>query len=184
MLDPYAPVAVKVQLPEGINVPPPKKGLATIDPQINAPALMGCLSSLIDSFDWEGSLSPGTPLRKTLVLEIDVPSFSGNTSVSASRRGESITECNPNKSCWQRQADTVFDVFNRESTLGRNGRLYNIINFGIHSVRAASESDTVLVLGPLLTRSWFLDRLCCFLMQFARRLMFPHALMQASSWGF
>jgi hypothetical protein len=95
MLDPYAPVAVKVNLPEGINVPPPSKGLAPVDPQTNPPALMGCLSSLVDGFDWEGTSSPETPLSRTLVVEIDVPSFSGNPSVSASNRGEGTKQRKP-----------------------------------------------------------------------------------------
>ena len=99
MLDPYAPVAVKVQLPDGINVPPPSKGLAPIDPQTNPPALMGCLSSLVDAFDWEGSSAPGTPLSKTLVVEVDVPSFLGNPSVPESNRGDSLPPTEP----WSRQ---------------------------------------------------------------------------------
>jgi len=95
MLDPYAPVAVKVSLPEGMNVPPPSKGLAPVDPQTNPPALMGCLSSLVDSFDWEATSPPATPLSKTLVVEIDVPSFLGNTSVSESNRGDALSEIHP-----------------------------------------------------------------------------------------
>lgn len=77
MLDPYAAVAARVQLPAGVNVPPPKKGLPSSDSQSNPPALMGCLSSLTaaSSFDWSPSSRPKTPLAETLVVELDVASL-------------------------------------------------------------------------------------------------------------
>lgn len=77
MLDPYAKIATKVQLPSGVNVPPPKKGLPSTDAQTNPPALMGCLSSVTDAsaFDWGQSSSPELPLAETLVLELDVASL-------------------------------------------------------------------------------------------------------------
>ncbi len=79
MLDPYAKIASKVQLPGGVNVPPPKKGLPSADSQANPPALMGCLSGIARApgFDWGQSSSPNTPLAETLVLEIDIASLSG-----------------------------------------------------------------------------------------------------------
>ena len=79
MLDPYAKVAVKVQLPSGVNVPPPKKGLDSADSQTNPPALMGCLSGVTDAsrFDWGQSSSPDLPLPNTVVLELDVASLPG-----------------------------------------------------------------------------------------------------------
>lgn len=80
MLDPYAPVVAKVQLPEGVNVPPPKKGLSSTDTRGNPPAYMGCLSSLSEAkFDWGKAKQPKTPLSETLVLELDIPSFPGNS---------------------------------------------------------------------------------------------------------
>lgn len=90
MLDPYAPVATAVLFPEGVNVPPPKKGLkAETTAGANPPALVGCLSFLVDSFDWEASERPNTPLEDTLVLEIDIPSFDGgpDSSIPADQQG-------------------------------------------------------------------------------------------------
>lgn len=80
MLDPYAKTAAKVQLPSGVNVPPPKKGLPAADSQANPPALMGCLSGITheSNFDWGQSSSPKRPLAETLVLEVDVASLPGN----------------------------------------------------------------------------------------------------------
>ena len=75
MLDPYAAVAAKIQLPDSMNVPPPRKGLAPTIGQSNPPALLGCLSALLDSFDWGGTRRPRTTLEDSLVLELDVPSF-------------------------------------------------------------------------------------------------------------
>ena len=77
MLDPYAKIAAKVQLPSGVNVPPPKKGLPSADSQTNPPALMGCLSGITNTsaFDWGQSSAPRTPLAETLVLELDVASL-------------------------------------------------------------------------------------------------------------
>ena len=89
MLDPYAPVATRVQLPNGVNVPPPKKGLPSSDAQTNPPALMGCLSSLSrENFDWGDSKSPKTPLAETLVLELDVPSLPSTS--NAEHKGQHL----------------------------------------------------------------------------------------------
>ena len=77
MLDPYAPIATKVLLPNGVNVPPPKKGLPQSSLQSNPPAMMGCLASLLESFDWGASKRPWTPPSQNLVLEVDVPSLPG-----------------------------------------------------------------------------------------------------------
>ena len=93
MLDPYAAVAAKVQLPDSMNVPPPRKGLAPTIGQSNPPALLGCLSALLDSFDWEGTRRPRTMLEDSLVLELDVPSFTSGPNadgeVSPEHRGAS-----------------------------------------------------------------------------------------------
>lgn len=74
MLDPYAPVATKVQLPDGVNVPPPNKGLA---PGSNPPALLGSLGFLLDEPPLHGE-RPGLCLEDVFVMELDVPSFHGS----------------------------------------------------------------------------------------------------------
>lgn len=79
MLDPYAPVATRVYLPNGVNVPPPKKELTSSDSTSNPPALMGCLTSLVPALESQRSQmkGPKTPLAETLVIELDVPSLPG-----------------------------------------------------------------------------------------------------------
>ena len=88
MLDPYAPVAVMMPLPEGVNVPPPNKGLPS-GPKDNPPALLGSLAYLLDDFDFEDSARPATPLEHSLVLEVDVASLQGgDSSLPAENRGK------------------------------------------------------------------------------------------------
>lgn len=77
MLDPYAPIATKVLLPNGVNVPPPKKGLPQSTSQSNPPAMMGCLASLQDTFDWGTSKRPRISPTENLTVELDVASLPG-----------------------------------------------------------------------------------------------------------
>lgn len=89
MLDPYAQIATRVQLPEGVNVPPPKKGSAANDAKGNPPAFMGCLASLSAAeFDWGKSRQPKTRLSQTLVLELDIASLPNSS--SCSHRGQQV----------------------------------------------------------------------------------------------
>ena len=78
MLDPYAHVAGKVYLPEGVNVPPPSKGIEKTEQNVNPPAYMGCLGALAVDYDWEETRPPRTPLEQTVVLELDVLRFSNS----------------------------------------------------------------------------------------------------------
>jgi hypothetical protein len=55
MFDPYAAALVPVQLQEGFNVVPPREGQNGAPRSDNPPALMGCLGSLLDDFDFGSS---------------------------------------------------------------------------------------------------------------------------------
>lgn len=52
MFDPYAATLASVQLAEGVNVVPPKKAAGLPS---NPPAMMGCLVSLVEEFDFGSS---------------------------------------------------------------------------------------------------------------------------------
>ncbi len=55
MFDPYATALAPVQLQEGYNVVPPREGQNGAPYTKNPPALMGCLSSLLQDFDFGSS---------------------------------------------------------------------------------------------------------------------------------
>ena len=55
MFDPYAAALFPVQLPEGYNVVPPREGQNGAPYTNNPPALTGCLSSLLEDFDFGSS---------------------------------------------------------------------------------------------------------------------------------
>ena len=75
MLDPRAPLAARVALPQGVHLTA-RTGKAASRPG-DAPALLGSLASLIDDFDFGSDHQrPRHSLQRTVVLEIDVPSFS------------------------------------------------------------------------------------------------------------
>lgn len=86
MLDPYAPLVASLQLPEGVHLVS-RAGKAASKPQ-NAPALLGSLAYLQESFDWGQDRAPKTPLVDSIILEVDVPSFSAeDASVPPDHRG-------------------------------------------------------------------------------------------------
>lgn len=87
MLDPYAQIATKVYLPEGVNVPPPSKGLPSSDPLSNPPAYLGSLSALTTEFNWHGIQPPQTPLESSVVVELDVSRFAQGDQVSPPNQG-------------------------------------------------------------------------------------------------
>lgn len=75
MLDPQAPLALPVPLPEGANLLA-RTGRRASRPE-QAPALLGSLACLLDAFDFgREHRRPRHPLQRTLALEVDVPSFS------------------------------------------------------------------------------------------------------------
>ena len=55
MFDPYAPAVAAVQLQEGYNVVPPREGQNGAAYKNNPPAMMGCLASLLEDFDFGSS---------------------------------------------------------------------------------------------------------------------------------
>ena len=62
MFDPYAPALVAVQLQEGYNVVPPREGQNGAPYTNNPPALTGCLSALLEDFDFGSSQRSATDL--------------------------------------------------------------------------------------------------------------------------
>ena len=86
MLDPYAPLVVSMALPEGVHLVS-RAGKAASKPQ-NAPALLGSLAYLQEAFEWGSDQLPKTPLQDSIILEVDVPTFSTeDPSVPADHRG-------------------------------------------------------------------------------------------------
>ncbi|CAL8460737.1 g268 [Coccomyxa elongata] len=76
MFDPYAATLASVQLAEGVNVVPPKKAAGLPS---NPPATMGCLVSLVEEFDFGSSKRPDISPETSLVLEVDVASFTSSS---------------------------------------------------------------------------------------------------------
>lgn len=75
MLDPHAPLATHVALPQGTHLAA-RTGRAAGRPG-DSPALMGSLAALLDAFDFgREHRRPQVPLQRLVALEIDVPSFS------------------------------------------------------------------------------------------------------------
>lgn len=68
MFDPYAAALAPVQLPEGYNVVPPREGQNGAPYTKNPPALMGCLSSLLEDFD------SGSSARSVIQLSVHLMS--------------------------------------------------------------------------------------------------------------
>ena len=91
MLDPYAPLVSTLPLPEGVHLVS-RAGKAASKPQ-NKPALLGSLAYLQDAFDWGEDRLPNTPLVDSIILEVDVPTFStDDSSVPAEHRGALVLE--------------------------------------------------------------------------------------------
>ena len=74
MLDPYAPLATQVKLPEGVHLTA-RTGKAATRPG-DAPAILSSLACLLDEFDFgQDHQRPRHSLQHTVVLELDVPTF-------------------------------------------------------------------------------------------------------------
>jgi len=79
MFDPYATALAPVQLQEGYNVVPPREGQNGMPYTKNPTALMGCLSSLLQDFDFGSSHRSVTQFAKGIPLR----SACGNLSISS-----------------------------------------------------------------------------------------------------
>ena len=103
MLDPQAPLATKVQLPGGVHMAA-RTGKSAARPG-DAPALLGSLAGLLDDFDFGSEHRfPSLPLQSTVVLEVDVPTFSrGQQSVPPEHQGGELAfiwcSCNRTPGC-------------------------------------------------------------------------------------
>eukprot|EP00775_Hariotina_reticulata_P005214 gene5214-5452_t len=72
MLDPYCPRALPVTLPQAAYDAAP---LLPPEGSVRGPCLLGSLSYLVDTFDWEGVGRPGKTLEETVIMELDVAAF-------------------------------------------------------------------------------------------------------------
>jgi hypothetical protein len=87
MLDPYARAVARVPLPEGVHVVPAKGGKG---PPENPPALMSCLAALVEPVGVSGDSGLNRPrhsLESSLVLEVDVRTFTSPASFPAASQG-------------------------------------------------------------------------------------------------
>jgi hypothetical protein len=92
MLDPYATVAARVELPDGVQVVPPNLAKRLSDGGGFRPgtALLGGLAALLEDFDWRGAARPRLPMEATSVLELDPVSFTSGSGSHAVRGALSV----------------------------------------------------------------------------------------------
>ncbi|KAL0049338.1 hypothetical protein WJX82_011691 [Trebouxia sp. C0006] len=75
MMDPYCPLVAHTRLPDNANLVAPKGGAAGSMP-INTPEVpLSSLAFLLDDFSFQGVDRPGHSLHDTVMLELDVASF-------------------------------------------------------------------------------------------------------------